>query len=422
MSIATKTHENILEELTTIKRVLNKDQTVPEEETQLNNDEEEEEEEEEEVLVEEQSPPSIKSFESKSLTNLSTTSTPDPPSLYSSSTMSVTTTDPRPNSSLQKRSSNLKRSDSRIKSGKSVSFCFDENKESTNENPPTEAFEEITTPVIPYQRENSDLMPDLFKQHHKEITNKPTIGYKMGNTLSNIRIHEIEPMNGEYLRLLNISNSDDYDLGGHFLQQNLACTPVCRFRFPYNTVIRAGQTVTIWCGALREIEPQPPHLFVWKEQRRWETGPECVTILAKPNGQAVAWARSSYRVNSDQSSSDILFVQSKSNGGVSDVSSLSGSSFKNRSRLSAFNFIGKDKPPFAHSPSSPVHPDCSGVNSNIPNDLRSNMHQQGGISQLLVRPKSSPFASHTGCKQDLISSNFLRNQQTQEQKQTSVKT
>lgn len=41
----------------------------------------------------------------------------------------------------------------------------------------------------------------------------------------------------------------------------------------------------IWCGSLKDIEPQPPHVFVWKEQRRWETGPECVTVLAKPSGQ-----------------------------------------------------------------------------------------------------------------------------------------
>ncbi len=67
----------------------------------------------------------------------------------------------------------------------------------------------------------------------------------MISAVVNVRIHEIEPTNGEYLRLLNISNSDDYDLGGHFLQQNIACTPVCRFRFPYNTIIRAGQTVTV---------------------------------------------------------------------------------------------------------------------------------------------------------------------------------
>jgi hypothetical protein len=65
------------------------------------------------------------------------------------------------------------------------------------------------------------------------------------SALTNVRIHEIESKNGDYLRLLNISNSDDYDLGGHFLQQNIACVPVCRFRFPFNTIIRAGQTVTV---------------------------------------------------------------------------------------------------------------------------------------------------------------------------------
>ncbi|CAF4858184.1 unnamed protein product, partial [Rotaria socialis] len=59
---------------------------------------------------------------------------------------------------------------------------------------------------------NSDLMPDLFKQHHNEVTNQPDIGFKMGNALTNVRIHEIESTNGDYLRLLNISNSDDYDL------------------------------------------------------------------------------------------------------------------------------------------------------------------------------------------------------------------
>ncbi|CAF0845747.1 unnamed protein product [Adineta steineri] len=429
MTVVSKTHETIVDELTTIKMVLNEKQNQNETSPVNNNyDEEEEDEEEDEEIEERHTPVSIKQVESKSLTNLSSTNRPiEQVSLCSSSTNSLTS-ESRTNSSTIKRSSSLKKSEPRIKSAKSVSFNFNENKDSQPSNiekPSTESnetFEELTTSVIPYNRQNSDLMPDLFKQHHKEITNKPTIGYKMGSALVNIRIHEIEPTNGEYLRLLNISNSDDYDLGGHFLQQNIACAPVCRFRFPYNTIIRAGQTVTVWCGALRDIEPQPPHLFVWKDQRRWETGPECVTILAKPNGQAIAWARSSRRVNSDQSSSDILFVQTKNNNGLSDVTSLSGNGFKNRSRLSAFNFIGKDKPPFAHSPSSPVHPDYNGVMPNVPNDLRSQMHQRNGLSQLLVRPKSSPFAGHSGCKQDLISMNFLRNQQTQEQKQTSVKT
>jgi len=35
-------------------------------------------------------------------------------------------------------------------------------------------------------------------------------------------------------------------LSGHFLQQNInVSTPLCRFRFPSNTIIRAGQTVTV---------------------------------------------------------------------------------------------------------------------------------------------------------------------------------
>jgi hypothetical protein len=29
-------------------------------------------------------------------------------------------------------------------------------------------------------KENCDLIPDLFKQHHNEVTNKENIGYKLG--------------------------------------------------------------------------------------------------------------------------------------------------------------------------------------------------------------------------------------------------
>jgi len=49
---------------------------------------------------------------------------------------------------------------------------------------------------------------------------------------------------------------------------------------------------------------------------------------------------------------------------------------RSRSRLSAFNFIGNNKPPFAHSPSSPIHPNHNGGISHLPNDLRSQIHQK----------------------------------------------
>jgi hypothetical protein len=71
------------------------------------------------------------------------------------------------------------------------------------------------------------------------------------SALTDIRIHEIEPINGEYLRLLNNSRTIDYDLTGHALQQNIAFVPVARYRFPLNTILRAGQTVTV--GTSRSI-------------------------------------------------------------------------------------------------------------------------------------------------------------------------
>jgi hypothetical protein len=49
---------------------------------------------------------------------------------------------------------------------------------------------------------------------------------------------------------------------------------------------------------------------------------------------------------------------------------------KRQSRLSAFNLTRNTKPPFAHSPNHPIHPDHNGTIMTIPNDLRSQMHQK----------------------------------------------
>ncbi|CAF1069296.1 unnamed protein product [Didymodactylos carnosus] len=111
-------------------------------------------------------------------------------------------------------------------------------------------FSESATTVIPTDQsknsfdKNSDLISGLFNQHRSNVSKKHNIGYKMGNALTSVRIHEIE-QNGDYLKLLNVSNSEDYDLSNHFIQQNVACLPTCRFRFPPQTVIKAGQTVTV---------------------------------------------------------------------------------------------------------------------------------------------------------------------------------
>jgi hypothetical protein len=116
-------------------------------------------------------------------------------SSYDSSSTSSSTIENRPSSSTSKRSSNLKRSDqtssSRLKSPKSVSFSLDQNNKDQIEIPiekcsreTNEIFDQIITPIIQNSngifRQNSDLIPELFKQHHSEVTTKPNIGYNMG--------------------------------------------------------------------------------------------------------------------------------------------------------------------------------------------------------------------------------------------------
>jgi hypothetical protein len=164
-----------------------------------------------------QSTNSIKKFDSKSVTNLSLTDRQitsglthptDRLSLYSPSsyTSSTTTTtnslnnENRPNSSTSKRSSNLKKSDqsssNRVKSPKSVTFNIEQNKELTKpiiekqqtivESIEKTLNETITSNSNEILRQNSDLIPDLFKQHHNEVTNKPNIGYKLGKYVGNL--------------------------------------------------------------------------------------------------------------------------------------------------------------------------------------------------------------------------------------------
>lgn len=101
--------------------------------------------------------------------------------------------------------------------------------------------------------------------------------------IGNVKIHEVNK-NGYFIRLLNVSNTIDEDLSNYSIQQMVATMPVAVFRLPQGTKLPPGHTITIWART-DEVEQQPPHTFVWQEQDKWGFGPECTTILAKPNGQ-----------------------------------------------------------------------------------------------------------------------------------------
>lgn len=77
------------------------------------------------------------------------------------------------------------------------------------------------------------------------------------------------------------------------IQQNVAGRPVTVFRFPPRTRLKALSHATVWSSASL-AKHNPPSDFLWKEQHKWGTGPECTTIFCKPSGQAMAWTTAAY--------------------------------------------------------------------------------------------------------------------------------
>ncbi|KAJ8023584.1 Lamin tail domain-containing protein 1 [Holothuria leucospilota] len=113
------------------------------------------------------------------------------------------------------------------------------------------------------------------------------------STTGDIKILEVNG-DGRFVRLFNSSSNTDIDIGGFMIQQNVGGHPVAVYRFEPRTRFRAGAVITVW-SASSLAKHQPPTDFLWREQHRWGTGPECTTILCKPNGHAIAWTTAAHR-------------------------------------------------------------------------------------------------------------------------------
>ncbi|XP_071954822.1 lamin-A-like isoform X2 [Antedon mediterranea] len=113
------------------------------------------------------------------------------------------------------------------------------------------------------------------------------------STTGNLKFLELNS-EGRFVRLFNASNIHDEEVGGFMIQQNVGGHPVAVYRFPPRTRFKALSTITIW-AASSLAQHNPPTDFLWKEQHKWGTGPECTTILCKPSGQAVAWTTAAHR-------------------------------------------------------------------------------------------------------------------------------
>nr|XP_048288609.1 lamin tail domain-containing protein 1 isoform X2 [Myodes glareolus] len=113
------------------------------------------------------------------------------------------------------------------------------------------------------------------------------VGQFTSSSLDDIKIVDVN-VKGLFVRLVNSSDDKEVEIGNHILQQNVNGHAVSLYRFPPNVMMQASSTVTVW-AAEAEAKPAPPTDFVWEEQNRFRSSPDCTTILCKPHGEAIAW-------------------------------------------------------------------------------------------------------------------------------------
>ncbi|XP_006140352.1 lamin tail domain-containing protein 1 [Tupaia chinensis] len=129
---------------------------------------------------------------------------------------------------------------------------------------------------------HSDYIEKTYK-HFSTILEE--VGQSTSSSLGDIRIAEVKDM---FIKLINSSMDKELEIGDHVLQQNVNGQTISSYRFLPNIIMQASSTVTVW-AAESEAKHHPPTDFLWKEQNRFRTTPDCTMILCKPNGEAIAW-------------------------------------------------------------------------------------------------------------------------------------
>merc|ERR1739838_196801 len=177
---------------------------------------------------------------------------------------------------------------------------------------PRRPMSAANTRVLPAESgEGIDYFESLFKDTKRSASAKPSASYGSRKTSSstlldlqnstagatgNLKIAQVDE-DGMFIRIHNTSQGRVEEIGNCMLQQNVGGHPVAVFRFPPRTKLQPGHTSTVWSSKSKKGVTDSPSNFLWKQLNKWGTGPECTTILCKPNGQAVAWMTSAPRIS-----------------------------------------------------------------------------------------------------------------------------
>ncbi|KAM4820381.1 lamin tail domain-containing protein 1 [Thomomys bottae] len=113
------------------------------------------------------------------------------------------------------------------------------------------------------------------------------VGRSTSSSLDKIKISEVN-IRGLFVKIINSSFDKELQIGGFTLLQNLNGKSISSYKFLPNTSLPANSTVTVWAAASK-AKHHPPSDFLWKEQNKFKSSPDCTTILCNSKGEAVAW-------------------------------------------------------------------------------------------------------------------------------------
>ncbi|KAM3920282.1 lamin tail domain-containing protein 2-like [Leptodactylus fuscus] len=104
-----------------------------------------------------------------------------------------------------------------------------------------------------------------------------------------LKITEVNSL-GHFVRIMNTSIEQDIDISGYVLFQLEAGQVIATYRFPHNLLLASLQHVTVWASGAK-VSQNPPTDLVWKGRVHFQNNPQCITVLARPNGQPVAFLK-----------------------------------------------------------------------------------------------------------------------------------
>jgi len=93
-----------------------------------------------------------------------------------------------------------------------------------------------------------------------------------------------------------VYKSQDIDLGSHILIQTFECGLYAVFQFPPSALLPAGKELWVFSRSGADNGPSdqqhpPDNHYFFSSQPRWASGPNCVTILTRPDDKVRLAAR-----------------------------------------------------------------------------------------------------------------------------------